>query len=88
LDVYRERSCRLCSVIALLGAPQVNDGTAWEIGCFFARKLPEQKIIGIRIDFRRAGESEGTVVSAMIEGSCDWIARSREELLEAVSQIF
>ncbi|MGA3118895.1 MAG: nucleoside 2-deoxyribosyltransferase [Syntrophobacteraceae bacterium] len=54
-------------VIALLDGPQVGDGPAWEIGYFCARKSPEQKIIRIRTDFRRAGESEGTVVNAMIE---------------------
>jgi hypothetical protein len=35
----------------------------------------KQKIIGIRTDFRRVGESEGAVVSAMIEGAYDWIAQ-------------
>jgi len=49
-------------LIALLDGPQVDDGTAWEIGHFYAGKSPEQKIIGIRTDFRRAGESEGAVV--------------------------
>jgi nucleoside 2-deoxyribosyltransferase len=67
-------------VIALLDGPQVDDGTAWEVGYFYAKKSPKQKIIGIRTDFRRAGESEGTVVNAMIEFSCDRIVRSREEL--------
>jgi nucleoside 2-deoxyribosyltransferase len=42
-------------MIALLDGSQVDDGTAWEIGYFYARKSPEQKIIGIRTDFRRAG---------------------------------
>lgn len=51
-------------------------------GIFFAIKLPEQKIIGIRTDFRWAGESEGAVGNAMIEVACDWIVRSREELAE------
>lgn len=69
-------------VIALLDGPQVDDGTAWEIGYFYARKRPDQKIIGIRTDFRRAGECDGGVVNAMIECSCDQIVRSREELLE------
>jgi nucleoside 2-deoxyribosyltransferase len=46
-------------LIALLDGPQVDDGTSWEIGYFYARKSPEQKIIGIRTDFRRAGESDG-----------------------------
>ena len=46
-------------LIALLDGTQVDDGTAWEIGYFYARRSPEQKIIGIRTDFRRAGECEG-----------------------------
>ena len=52
------------------------------------KKSHEQKIIGIRTDFRRAGESEDAVVNAMIEGACDWIVRSREELLEMVCEFF
>ncbi len=62
----------------------MDDGTAWEIGYLYAKKSPEQKIIGIRTDFRRAGESEGAIVNAMIECSCDWIVGSREELLEVI----
>ena len=50
-------------MIALLDGPQVDDGTAWEIGYFYSKKSPEQKIIAIRTDFRRAGESEGAVVN-------------------------
>ncbi|SPJ16174.1 Nucleoside 2-deoxyribosyltransferase [Syntrophobacter sp. SbD2] len=75
-------------VIALLDGSQVDDGTAWEIGYFFARRSPEQKIIGIRTDFRRAGECEGAIVNPMIECSCDWVVRSREELMETVFQFF
>jgi nucleoside 2-deoxyribosyltransferase len=75
-------------VIALLDGSQVDDGTAWEIGYFYAKRSPEQKIIGIRTDVRRAGESVGAVVNAMIECSCDWIVRSREELMERISQFF
>ena len=75
-------------VIALLDGSQVDDGTAWEVGYFFAGNSSEQKIIGIRTDFRRAGESEGAVVNAMIECSCDKIARTREELMETVFQFF
>lgn len=75
-------------VIAILDGAQVDDGTAWEIGYFYAIRSPKQKIIGIRTDFRRAGECEGARVNAMIECSCDWIVRSREELLETISQFF
>ena len=46
-------------VIAFLDGLLVDDGAAWQIGYFYANKSPEQKIIGIRPDFRRAGESQG-----------------------------
>jgi len=72
----------------LLDGPQVDDSTAWEIGYFYARKSSGQKIIGIRTDFRRAGESSGAVVNAMIECSCDWIVKSTKGLLEEVSRFF
>jgi len=34
-----------------------------------------------------AGESEGSLVNAMIECSCDWIMKKREELLETISDL-
>ncbi len=58
----------------------------WGIGYFYAKKSPEQKIIGITTDLRRAGESEGAVVNPMIEGACERIVQSREELMEMISQ--
>ena len=75
-------------MIALLDGSQVDDGTAWEIGYFSARKSPEQKIIGVRTDFRRAGESSGAVVNAMIEVACDFIVKSTKGLLATVSRLF
>ena len=54
-------------VIALLAGSQVDDGTVWEIRCCNA--LKRGKIIGIRTDFRRAGESDGATANAMIECS-------------------
>ncbi|MFZ0931374.1 MAG: nucleoside 2-deoxyribosyltransferase [Syntrophobacteraceae bacterium] len=71
-------------VIALLDGPQVDDGTALEIGYY--RALRKGKIIGIRTDFRRARESEGAKVNAMIECSCDWIVNSAIETLERIKQ--
>ena len=61
---------------------------AGEIGYFYAQKSPEQRIMGIRTDFRRAVESEDAVVNPMIECSCGQIVRTREELLGAVSRFF
>jgi len=69
-------------VVALLDGAQVDDGTAWEIGYYYASK--RGKIIGIRTDFRRAGESEGAQVNAMIECSCDRIVRNAEELMKVL----
>jgi nucleoside 2-deoxyribosyltransferase len=75
-------------VIALLDGSQVDDGTAWEIGYFYAKRTPEKKIIGIRTDFRRAGECEGGCVNSMIECACDRMVRSREVLLNALIELF
>jgi hypothetical protein len=58
-----------------------------EIGYCYAKKSPEQKIIVIRTDFRRAGESEGAVVNAMTEGSCDRTVVLKEELPEAFTNL-
>ena len=48
--------CRVATehdmVIALLDGPQVDDGAAWEIGHFYSKRSPEQKIVEIRTDFR------------------------------------
>ena len=66
---------------------QVDAGTAWAIGYFYATKSSEQKIIGIRTHFRWAGESRGAVVNAMIKGACDWIVRSTNGLLATVSHL-
>ena len=64
-------------MVAMLDGPQVDDGTAWEIGYFF---MQGKKILGIRTDFRRAGESDNFRVNLMIECSCQGIASSLEEL--------
>jgi nucleoside 2-deoxyribosyltransferase len=69
-------------LIAVLDGPQVDDGTSWEIGYFYARRKPGQKIIGIRTDFRKAGECEGAKVNAMIECSCDEVVLTLEELFK------
>jgi nucleoside 2-deoxyribosyltransferase len=71
-------------LIALLDGTQVDDGTAWEVGYFFATKAAEAKIVGIRTDFRRAGESEHAIVNAMVEMACDVIVNTQAGLQEAV----
>jgi nucleoside 2-deoxyribosyltransferase len=58
----------------------VDDGAAWEIGYYFA--LKRGKVIGIRTDFRRAGESQGAKVNSMIECSCERVVGSVDELFQ------
>jgi nucleoside 2-deoxyribosyltransferase len=71
-------------LIALLDGTQVDDGTAWEVGYFFATKAATATIIGIRTDFRRAGESEQAIVNAMVEMACDVIVNTQAVLLGTV----
>ena len=56
--------------------------SAWEIGYAYARGLT---IIGLRTDFRQAGDMAHSVANAMIECSCSRIFRSADELLEALT---
>jgi nucleoside 2-deoxyribosyltransferase len=65
-------------VVALLDGPQVDDGTAWELGYAHARGIPS---IGVRTDCRQAGDVPGALVNAMVHGSCEVIVRSTEELM-------
>lgn len=71
-------------VVALLDGTQVDDGTAWEIGYFYGIKSPGSKIIGIRTDFRNAGDSKNAIVNAMIEIACNYIVHNRDDLLATV----
>lgn len=71
------------AVVALLDGPQVDDGTAWEIGFAHAKGIP---VYGIRTDFRQAGDTPHAMANAMIEGSCVAVVRSVEELLLLLSE--
>ncbi|WP_043629277.1 nucleoside 2-deoxyribosyltransferase [Nitratidesulfovibrio vulgaris] len=68
-------------VVALLDGTQVDDGTAWEIGYAHARG---KVVVGIRTDFRQAGDTQYSVVNAMIEDSCNAIVRDVDELLQVL----
>lgn len=71
-------------IVALLDGTQVDDGTAWEIGYAYAKGLP---IIGIRTDFRQAGDTKHSAVNAMIEGSCLAICQTEEDVIEALKHL-
>ncbi len=85
-EVYREnvRSLEGCDLlVAILDGPQVDDGTAWEIGYHVARG---RKALGMRTDLRRAGEFSSSRVNAMIEGSCI-LVKDLEELLAELERL-
>lgn len=69
-------------VVAMLDGPQTDDGTAWEIGYAHAKGIPA---VGIRTDFRHAGDVPGAKVNAMIHGSCRFIAATLDELVEKLA---
>jgi nucleoside 2-deoxyribosyltransferase len=74
-----------CNImVAILDGTQVDDGTAWEIGYHYSRG---RKIIGIRTDFRRAGETNNSKVNAMIECSCLTIVGSLDHLVSKLKEI-
>lgn len=72
------RQCPL--MVAVLDGSQVDDGTAWEIGCHYAL-FGSKMSIGIRTDFRNSGETAQSEVNAMIENSCRNIAKNVDELI-------
>jgi nucleoside 2-deoxyribosyltransferase len=74
-------------LIALLDGPLVDDGTSWEIGYFYSIRKKSQPILGIRTDFRSAGDVPGAQVNLMIDCSCDLIFSSIEDLLKRLDEI-
>lgn len=76
---YNLRALDQCPiVVAILDGPQVDDGTAWEVGYHYARG---GKVLGIRTDFRNAGEAPQSRANAMVEFSCACIVDSIDQLL-------
>jgi nucleoside 2-deoxyribosyltransferase len=71
-------------MVAILDGPQVDDGTAWEVGYFFSQG---KRIIGIRTDFRRAGEAEKSRVNLMVECSCLAVATSPDQLISELKRL-
>ena len=81
LRICREGLDSADILIASLDGPQVDDGTAWEIGYFFYAKGGDARIIGIRTDVRCAGETAGIPVNTLIGASCGVIVKDTTELL-------
>lgn len=64
-------------LVVILDGPDVDSGTAWEVGYAFSKSKP---IYGIRTDFRLSGENSNSIVNLMISQSTPKIARSLGEL--------
>jgi nucleoside 2-deoxyribosyltransferase len=73
-------------LVALLDGPLVDDGTAFEIGWYFAKGLGP--ILGVRTDFRKAGETPDSLVNCMLEMPCERIFDSLEGLLRGLKVYF
>jgi nucleoside 2-deoxyribosyltransferase len=74
-------------VVASLDGPQVDDGTAWEIGYFYNKNGGGDRIVGIRTDFRRAGETAGVPVNTLVGASCGAIVQSLRGLAEHLADV-
>jgi nucleoside 2-deoxyribosyltransferase len=55
---------RSAAVLALLDGPDVDSGTAAEIGYASRAELP---VVGLRTDARRSGDNEGVTVNLQVE---------------------
>lgn len=88
-----ERILRVCTegllkaevLIAVLDGSQIDDGTAWEIGYFFNKH--SGKIIGLRTDFRKSGDTENSIVNSLIHESIDLIVKNKRDLIGALRKL-
>ncbi len=71
-------------MVAILDGPQVDDGTAWEVGYFFSQG---KSIVGLRTDFRRAGEGKESKVNLMVECSCLAVVSGPDQLILELKRI-
>ena len=86
-EIFREnlRALDRCDLmVAILDGPSVDDGTAWEIGRFYCEG---KRILGIRTDIRKAGESESSRVNLMIEFSCLSISSNIDDLYSELERL-
>jgi len=76
-------------VVAVLDGPDVDSGTAAEIGYACARG---KRIVGYRGDFRRTGDNEGVLVNLQVEyfirASGGEIVASTGELVPVLRRVF
>ena len=69
-------------MLASLDGPQVDDGTAWEIGYAYAKGLP---IYGIRTDTRQLGETPFNRANSMIDACLTACASDIPSLIQLLA---
>ncbi len=84
METDRDALLSCHAMVALLDGPQVDDGTAWEIGYACAKGIP---VVGLRTDFRLCGDLDGSLVNAMIQGSAVDICRTADEVLGVLATL-
>lgn len=82
LATKNERDIRACdAVLAILDGPDVDSGTAAEIG--FAAALGKP-VVGLRLDLRRTGDNEATLVNLQVE---HWLTAATRTLVDAIAEL-
>lgn len=77
-------SMSACDImIAILDGPDVDSGTAYEVG-FWHASFPEQPVVGFRSDLRHGGDSDKNV-NAMLSSMP--IYTNLQELLDAIDKL-
>lgn len=75
-------------VLAILDQGDADSGTCWECGYAYSLGRP---IVGLRTDFRSAGDDPNASVNLMLSQSCEGIiqlpAGRREDLLWVANQV-
>jgi len=73
-------------MVAVLERLPIDDGTAWELGCHYER-FGAKAAIGIRTDFRKAGESHESKVNLMVGFSCKTVVATPEDLVSELKEM-
>jgi nucleoside 2-deoxyribosyltransferase len=71
------------AVVAVCDGPQVDDGTAWEIGCAYGRDLP---IYGLRTDTRIVQQPDEQI-NLMILSSLNELSSTIEQVLDTLRHV-
>lgn len=72
------------AVVAVLEGPQIDDGTAWEVGYACAKNIP---VVGFRTDFRKCGDAEHATINSMVQGGCYSLPHTLYDVVQSLKEI-